>query len=126
MTRFIMPETKRLWDTFGNKLHRTKKQFYADYKLLKDSVNIGKESFNKAYPNTAKWINDCYHTPSLGEILDSAYDELIEGFGIEYIAASDTKNYTIITYVNMGDPYINTIVHSMNTFRIDCYANYVK
>ena len=61
-------------------------------------------------PATAKWVDACYHRPSVGERKMSALDELIGGSGAEAIWSHDDIAWPVAEYVNTGDTYSATIL----------------
>ena len=117
-------DPKKLWDTFGSKCRVDRKKFYAAAR----SIESGKPDLG-LFPQTDAWVKGCYHRPSRLEIQMSCWDELIDGYGVEFLSSEDTKNGYPMRYVNMGDPYATTIVSCggwVHQFRIGCWGDYVK
>lgn len=56
-------------------------------------------------------------------------DKILGGHGVEYIAdPRDCKTSHGISYVNMGDPYIPTVMYDHNSkcFRWGCYGDLIE
>ena len=58
-------------------------------------------------------------------------DKLLETYGVEYLEKKDTKKGLLISYLNVGDPYVPTLVccnawaHPIK-LSVGGYASYVK
>jgi hypothetical protein len=91
-----------------------------------DALNLDEETllkiraihFGELDPSVFKsvnnWIQWCYKRPKDDEIKMFAYNEILEGYGIEGHEGEWQNGYWCnieFTYVNMGDSYIPTIVH---------------
>lgn len=74
--------------------------------------NIKPEDHEDLFPHTCKWIRSCYHQPWETDVIMSALNELIEGFGVEALGGGDWNNrYTPpFEYINTGDTYNATII----------------
>lgn len=60
-----------------------------------------------------RWINQCYHRPTDEELRMCAYNEILEGYGIEAHFGEWQNGFWCdveFTYVNLGDSYALTIV----------------
>jgi len=60
-----------------------------------------------------------------------AYDKILETFGVERIAANETKNRHTVYYLNVGDPYVPTLSWCVAwqiriKLAVGGYAQYVK
>lgn len=79
------------------------------------------------YKSVKYWINQCYNTPNYNEQLMEAFNEILEGYGVEAIEGKWKNGYwcnIVATYVNMGDSYINTIIHHRDKgFIIGCIGD---
>ena len=83
--------------------------------LFKDS-KYREEFYDKlteyaCFDQTCAWIRSCYHHPLKSEMLMSAFNDAIHGFGVEYIEHKD-DTWDIcqgIDYINLGDTYKATI-----------------
>ena len=101
---------KQLWDAYGEKLHRSKKEFYRGYKLLfGKSEEFDQAEFDKMFPATQEKCR--YSSPSWPVVRKQALDELMEGFGWEPLDPSETRNGYEMQYINFEDPYIPTVVY---------------
>jgi hypothetical protein len=108
----IRISVKRLWDTFGDKQERSKRDFYIAARALKDYASARFFSFPcEILVRTDTWIRQCYHAPSRHEIIMDALDDLIGGYGVEGLNDA-------VEYVNMGDPYVNTVLYVAGSYRI--------
>lgn len=69
---------------------------------------------------TCSWIYRCYNWPSKVEMLLSAFNDAIHGFGVEYIERfDDTPHDPLgISYVNLGDTYKTTICYDHSKERL--------
>jgi hypothetical protein len=81
--------------------------------LCEGQLTIDKYNIPDLFPGTQRWVNQCHNYPSQQELVMSALNDLLEGFGIEAIRDPDDSDNIIATYVNMGDTYNGTIVYDM-------------
>ena len=119
-------KAKKLYDTFGDKLKTDKKEFYRKVECIR-SFNISCKDF----PNTSKWISNCYNRPQTNEIRMEALNELLEMHGVECISGNETKCGAMIEYLNAGDPYVSTVIRCrlwVNPYRLAMggWGDYVK
>ena len=77
-------------------------------KELQEILEKAKD-FSIYLPKTASWVEACYNQPKNSEIILARCDELMEGYGTEAIFL-DQIYWPEIAYVNLGDPYLNTIL----------------
>lgn len=101
-----------------------------DSKLI---ANFGKEKAEKIralldnpesvfdYPKVQAYYNACWHRPKNSELLMYAFDEILEGYGVEGIVNPE-DTFDGFDYVNMGDAYTVTITRR-NGYRIECYGD---
>ena len=73
---------------------------------------------------------ECYHLPACYDIRLHVLNAVAETCGVEYIASkrdSFIESYGL-DYLNVGDPYIPTIVRSCETgnYRVCCYGDIVE
>jgi hypothetical protein len=98
----------------ADKLNITSVQALTIQKVIRDQI----DPLN--FKSVQTWTNQCYNKPSIIELKLVAINEIIEGFGLEYIEhRDDTFRDTLgISYVNLGDSYINTVCydHSLDEF----------
>ena len=83
------------------------------------------------YPATRAWVDRCYHAPSRAEQVMFAANELVNGYGTEVIRGRYVNDYhgdIQAEYVNLGDPYILTLLHDHETSRyhIVCWGDWVE
>lgn len=81
------------------------------------------------FPATAKWVSQCYNRPYGIDMIMSAINEVIEGFGVEALelvpgSFSNCQSAPYWNYVNLGDTYKTTVMcHSNGRFRIGCWGD---
>jgi len=119
-------EAKALFDQFGRKLETGKREFHRKIRAIKEG-HINAADF----PATFAWERSCYRGPAYNEVAMHALSELLECYGVESIDSSETKNGEYIDYLNVGDPYIPTVVRCTawtHEFRLakGGYAEFVK
>jgi hypothetical protein len=122
--------SKLLWDEYGDKLHTDKREFYRKHRLIEGFPANGID-YDREFPRIFQWARSCYNRPRINDVKIELYNELIEGCGIESIHPDETKNGEYIDYINVGDPYMPTIVHCTSwvhqfKFASGGYAQYVK
>ena len=95
--------------------------------------NFGKEKAEKIrsvldnpesvleYPTARAYYNACHHKPKTSELLMYAFNEILEGYGIEGITNPENMNDGF-DYVNMGDTYAITITRR-NGYRVESYGD---
>lgn len=81
-------------------------------RLMNGQIEIDPFDVPDEFPQTADWCNRCYHPPNAGELILSALNETVGGFGVEYI---DDDGECIAEYVNVGESYSPTIVRDTET-----------
>lgn len=84
----------------------------------------------------AKWVRQCYHTPSWHEQALEACNDLLHGHGVEALnidgASSEwdegVRMCPPFTYVNMGDTYIMTLArdHEHSAWVVACWGDLVE
>lgn len=72
---------------------------------------------NDLFPETERWMNRCYCTPDRNEVILHRCNELLEAYGIEGDPDLD------LSYVNMGDPYIQTVCLHDYCFQVTCQGD---
>ena len=89
-----------------------------------------REEYNELESEYDKFELDTNQYFNLLSTLLSAFDKIIEGFGVEYIGKQeDCYNWTPkAEYVNTGDTYNSTIIlkHSNERFYLGCWADIVE
>ena len=70
----------------------------------------------EAYASVQKWIAQCYNRPSPNELIMCAFNEILDGYGVEVVRSYNWDNFygdAAAVYVNVGDTYDNTIVYEV-------------
>lgn len=85
------------------------------------------ETDPETYKSVSDWVNRCYNRPSVPEMRLYAFNEILEGHGVEggCVLNGDAADYS---YVNMGDTYTCTILHDCDrgTFRLMSWGDFVE
>ena len=99
-----------------------------DSRELSDYVTFtdNREELSQRFPHTYDWVRQCLNMPSEAEIRLSMINEIIGGYGTE--ALDEDPNwfpYPRYSYVNMGDPYVTTIMfdHEQSRFFVACWGD---
>lgn len=92
---------KRIYDTYGEKLKLSRRDFYKAMRDLDKGI----------YPDQMRIQPGDYPLSSRESLALRALDILLEGNGWEAITPAETKNGYEICYLNFGDPYIPTILY---------------
>lgn len=89
-----------------------------------------------ASPRTRAWKNSCYNDPSNHELILSAANELLGGYGVEGLPIDDAPNYTDggtgmcppFSYVNNGDSYTATLArdHRASAWVVASWADLLE
>jgi hypothetical protein len=109
-----MPTLKELEDAFPGKGDELLKLINGDYDP-------------EQYATVANWIRQCYNRPNDTELVMKAIDEVIEGYGTEAIFGDDPR-WPDLEYVNMGDPYVTTIMYDYRTdeYIVGCWGDWLE
>lgn len=82
------------------------------------------------FESVKKWVNQCHNMPSKLELKLESINEILEGYGVEYIESIDDSfnNMQGLSYVNLGDTYINTVIfdHGNNVFKYCSYGDIIE
>ena len=84
------------------------------------------------YDSVDQWYNSCYYKPCDTELVLAACNEVLGGFGVEYIEHEsdgfDFFSLCGLSYVNLGDTYKTTIIynHAKDKFVINCWGSFVE
>ena len=77
-----------------------------------------------------RWIDQCYHRPSDDALKMAAFNEILEGHGVEALRGEWRNGYwcdIVLVYVNMGDSYVNTIIHHRDKgFFVSSIGDYIE
>lgn len=73
----------------------------------------------ESFQSVQKWVRECYNYPSKLELKLQAINELLEGFGVEYVDAIGDTTYSLkgLSYINLGDTYTNTVIFNHGSSR---------
>lgn len=108
------PTAKILYEAFVTKSQYTKDRFYKAFNLAMNRYHglpHDPEKLRDFFPHTEKEIDGFFHRPGKVQALMMRLDELCGSFGVEYVQAEESKTGRQIEYLNMGDPYIPTVVY---------------
>lgn len=77
------------------------------------------------------WAAQCYNSPPIHDLILEALNEVLDGHGTEPISVEGVwiDRYfgeTAAVYVNMGDPYLSTIIYDteQDRFELSCWGDY--
>ena len=73
-----------------------------------------------------RFFGACYHRPSLQSVKLEAINELMDGCGVEYIAAGRNRRSPSIEYINVGDTYLDTIMWTRGRYVVGCWGDIVE
>ena len=98
-------------------------------KDLRRALELSRKEL-KEHPAGEKRAEECYHPPATYDIRLHVLDAIAKTHGVEYIAHNDdtmgaSKGFD---YLNVGDPYIPTIIRYRETGRyvVACYGDIVE
>ena len=94
--------------------------------LCEGELKIDKYDIPDQFKGTQRWVDQCHNYPSDQEIVMSALNDLLEGFGIEAITDPDDSDHIIATYVNMGDTYNGTIVYADGQYHLTTWGDWYQ
>lgn len=82
------------------------------------------------FDSVKKWVDQCYNMPSKLELKLEAINEILEGYGVEYIE-STSDNFDSpegLSYINLGDTYTPTVIfdHGSNKFKYCSYGDIIE
>jgi hypothetical protein len=82
------------------------------------------------FKSVIEWIDQCYHRPSDEELKMKAFNQILEGHGVEALRGEWRNGYwcdIVLVYVNMGDSYVNTIIHHRDRgFFVSSIGGYIE
>ena len=96
------PSKKRLMESLGI----TSEKADLVRRLIRNEIKTRDGSL---FPETAKWLFQCYNEPCYRERLMSCIDETIGGHGVESIEGNNWR-WPSATYINTGDTYSPTLL----------------
>lgn len=105
------PESSGQRDYFTDNLDVL--NIHAEQQELITKIHSGKLD-PSTFTSCKRWIDQCYNRPSDDELRMCAFNEIMEGHGIEAHFGEWQNGYWCdveFTYVNQGDSYAMTIIH---------------
>ena len=83
-----------------------------------------------SFKSVQSWVSQCFNMPSKLELKLCAINEVIEGFGVEYIESVDDSftDKQGVDFINLGDTYKCTVVfnHATNKFSYTSWGDIVE
>lgn len=80
--------------------------------LIDGTTKVDTEG-DERFPLTSAWIRQCYNPPNNNELIMSALNDLLGGFGVEGLFHPNESDKLIAEYVNQGDTYATTILRDV-------------
>lgn len=120
------PSKKKLVEAFGHiGIGPLQASLIRD--MIRGSLSTKKILEVEAFSKTREWVESCYNMPSRSEIVMSAINDLLSGYGVEPLWGDDVY-WPKYQYVNLGDTYDTTIVHNLenDTYRITSWGDVVE
>ena len=105
---------------------------YPSIKTIETRLNLDRDTAKKVrglidgsldpetIPETARWIDKCYHRPSEDELIMHAVDVLLENFGVGSLGETARSRYRFApqySYSNTGETYAPTVILDNETGR---------
>ena len=78
-----------------------------------------------SFKTVSEWVRQCYHAPGRHDRVALALNEVIEGFGVEALIP-DGAVHAVAEYINVGDTYDTTLVHTGRGWRVTSWGDYVE
>jgi len=79
------------------------------------------------YASVQSWESHCYNPPTYLERMMRAANEIIGGYGVEYIPKGNNAKSPAIEYVNLGDTYDTTLLLiDGDKIRVGCWGDIVE
>lgn len=66
----------------------------------------------ETFKSVQEWLRTCYNRPSQTELILHAFNEVIEGYGVEALGEVDMHDGPPFEYINQGDTYDTTLVYN--------------
>ena len=79
----------------------------------------------KMFPEVMSWYRSLYNAPQKSETNMVAFNIILEGYGVEGMPDPDDFRAIGLTYVNMGDTYIPTIIYD-GAYRIMSWGDWIE
>lgn len=74
----------------------------------------------------SRMFGACYYRPALQSVKLEAINDIMDGCGVEYIPAGQNRRSPAIEYVNVGDPYLTTIIWVRRRYVVGCWGDIVE
>ena len=74
----------------------------------------------------SRMFGSCYHRPSLQSVKLEAINDIMDGYGVEYIEAGRNRRSPSIEYINVGDPYLDAIMWVRGRYVVGCWGDIVE
>ncbi len=78
------------------------------------------------FKSSDQWLRSCFHLPMLQDIKLSMANEVMRGYGVEHVQGKGTYRTASFDYVNMGDPYVATLVYHHGRYKVCCWGDIVE
>lgn len=79
----------------------------------------------ETYPEVARCVGQCYHRPTQHELIAEALNVVLDTAGVE-AAFTEGELRPYLEWLNVGDPYVPTLVYYRDKWRVGCYGDYVR
>lgn len=79
-------------------------------------------------PAVRRRIDECYHRPSRHDVTMHALNDILGTHGVEALGDIDMHDGPPFEYLNVGDPYVATVVwyRSSGRYYVRCYGDIVE
>ena len=74
----------------------------------------------------SRMFGACYYRPSLQSVKLEAINDLMDAYGVEFIAAGSNKRSPSIEYVNVGETYLDTVLWTRGRYIVGCWGDIVE
>lgn len=81
-----------------------------------------------AYASVQELVRECYHPPKYMHRLETALNEILEGYGTEAIFGPDSYTQPDAVYINMGDAYNTTLLydHTRGRWIVTSWGDWIE
>jgi len=109
---------------FAPALERLEEVWPGKGEAIRDILH-GKVKLKQTYKSVRELCDASYNVPSYEHKVFTALNEVIEGYGVEYIEKNEVLK---ATYVNMGDPYTTTLLlrDGSRLMQLTTYGDFVE
>ena len=74
----------------------------------------------------SRMFGACYYRPALQTVKLEAINDLMDAYGVEFIAAGSNKRSPSIEYVNVGETYRDTVLWTRGRYIVGCWGDIVE